>query len=270
MGGTDDLQPDGLPDAGHGRVPDALGCGNLLPAGLPGLVSGVKHLDAESLRPLFHQCGGNVETEGSVSARMFADLRAVDPDFRLPVHSAEVQENALAGPSFREGECALIPEKILPADEFADTRKGGFHRERNENLPVRGEFPPGLRHLAERRDGIIPQPVETHPLRPHHLRPRILGKRILRIDLRSPPRLDIIARRRPGRLLRRLRTRQRHRRRHQKNNQSFHYRQVFPTNITFLMNICCARGKSCCRSRTPVAGRVWKRFGALVRLNTAC
>ena len=209
----DGFHPDRLPDAGHGRVPDTLrGC-NLLAAGLPRLVGGVKNLDAEGLRALLGKCLGNVEREGNIASRMLSDLNAVYPDLGLPVDGAEVQENVFAGPSLRKSECALIPEMILPADEFADAREGGFHRERNENLPVRDEFALGLRRLAEGLDRIIPKPVEALPLRPHHLRPGILRQGILRLDFRRPPGLDIIARRRPRSLLRRPCPLQRHRRR---------------------------------------------------------
>src|SRR3954465_7610248 len=89
------LQPDGLPDAGDGRVPDAMRLLDLLAARLRSLVAGVPDADDDFLLALRLQGSGDVEVDRVVTALVLAGLLAVDPDDRVPVDGAEVQQQAL-------------------------------------------------------------------------------------------------------------------------------------------------------------------------------
>src|SRR5216683_4052378 len=106
------LKPNGLPDAGGRRVPNAFGIGDLLAARLRALVGGVVDADYQFLLALFRQRVGDIETKTVVPALVDAEFLAVDPDGSVPIHSTEVEKNSLAGPSFRHGEGAAVPKAV--------------------------------------------------------------------------------------------------------------------------------------------------------------
>ena len=181
------FQPDRLPDARHGGVPDAAGLAHLLATGLEAGVGAVPDADGQGVLAGLQRIG-DVQAERGVTARVAAGQDAVDPDVGFPVHGAEVQQDALSAPSLRDGETAAIPEVVVLADRAAHAGQAGFDAERYENLSVRL-----LISCADRQYGIIPQAVEVHPLGPLHQRARIFGQGRLRVHLFGPGGPDVVA-----------------------------------------------------------------------------
>src|SRR5690606_38345502 len=93
VGGRDALEPDRLPDAGAGRVPDAVGITDLLAAWLKAFVGGIPHPNNDFVFAIA-QCLSDVEAEGIVASSVLPDLFAVYLDLGLPVDGAEVKKDA--------------------------------------------------------------------------------------------------------------------------------------------------------------------------------
>ena len=111
---------------------------------------------------------GDVERKGIVSALMAVDLHAVDPDGGIPVHRAEVQQDAIAlAPVFGDVEGAAVPEPVVRADRLHHAGQSRLDRERHENLPVEITWLP----VVLRPDRIVPQTVEVEPVLTDHLGP---------------------------------------------------------------------------------------------------
>ena len=174
------FEPDGLPDAAHGRVPDAARIVRLLAARLESLFGGVPDTDAERVAALSER-RGDVEVEGGVAAGVGADGRAVHPDIGLPVRGADVEQDAAAAPRGRNREAALVPEAAVGAGAFADAREGRLRGKGHEDLAVEmlGFAPDG-------EDRIVPKPVEVLPCVAHELRTRVFGQHLLRIEFLTP------------------------------------------------------------------------------------
>ncbi len=114
---------------------------------------------------------------------MAVDLHAVDPDGGIPVHRAEVQQDAIAlAPVFGDVEGAAVPEPVVRADRLHHAGQSRLDRERHENLPVEITWLP----VVLRPDRIVPQTVEVEPVLTDHLGPGILGVGTLRPDIMGP------------------------------------------------------------------------------------
>ena len=142
--GGDGLDPHGLPDAGDGGVPDAVGIEHLLAARIEGGIGGVPDGHDQLLRRgAGLQCAGDVEGERIVAAFVPADRMAVDEDLRLPVHRAEVQQHMRAA-RVRNGEGAAVPEALVRSDGALDARERRFHGVGNQQLSLELPGPRGI------------------------------------------------------------------------------------------------------------------------------
>src|SRR5579871_1309342 len=124
MAGMDGFQPDGLPDAGGAGVPDALAA-ELLALRLPACalgVGGIVYGNDDLLGSAGLEGVGDIEGEGGVAADVFAQLLAVDPDRRMPIHRAEVEQDAFASPGVRNLERAAIPYMFVDLFALAKAR----------------------------------------------------------------------------------------------------------------------------------------------------
>ena len=132
------LQPHRLPDAGGGRVPDAAGLAHLLAARLRAGVGRVPDRHDHLLLAAGLERVGDVEAEGVVAAAVLADLLAVDPDRRLPVHRAEVQQHAPALPvPAGTSNVRRYQSRSFSLDRLHHARQGRLDRERHEDLARR-------------------------------------------------------------------------------------------------------------------------------------
>src|SRR5205823_3240988 len=98
----------------------------------------------------------------------------VDPDYRVPVHRPEVEQNLLLLVTLdREG--TTIPQSIRITDALADAAERRFDRERHKDLAVEllGPF------VVFWPDGVIPGAVEVLPVLADELWPRILGMHLV-------------------------------------------------------------------------------------------
>ena len=136
---------------------------------------------------------GDVEAESCVAAGVAAGLHIVHPDVGPPVHGAEVQQDALSLPTFRQGEGPLVPQVVVCPDGPSDAGKARFNAERDEDLTI--DFPVGL---PDGQHGVVPQAVEVHPLFALHQRTRVFGQGCGRVHLVGPGGTDAVARRLPG------------------------------------------------------------------------
>ena len=188
------LQPYGLPDAAHRRVPDALGTGNLLAARLFVVVRSINYLHQQFLLALL-QVGGNIKGESRKAARMRAHILAVHPHFRAPVHRLEIEPDLLLFPLFGNGERGAVPQGILFRDVLPYTGKGRFNGKRNQDFSIgllgADICIPGGNH-------IVPEAVERLPGFPFHLRTGIFRQRIGRIYIGRPRGQDVVRKGRPG------------------------------------------------------------------------
>ena len=199
------FNPDALPDAGDGGVPDTAGPGNLLAAGLFAVVGSVKDLHYKFLFALY-KVGGYVVGESGIAASVLSKALPVEPDLALPVHRIEVQQHLL--PRTRNGERTVVPEGLIGTYGPAHPGKGRLYAERHQNLPV-GLLRPLPLCRCHR---ILPKPVQGLPVLPYHLRTRILRMCRCRTHLIGPRRTDMLPRRPPFNV---LRTRRHGRQRHQ-------------------------------------------------------
>ena len=122
--------------------------------------------------------------EGVIAAAVRADFLAVDADHGLPIHGAEVQQQALAAGQVRAkrtcGDTRAIACRssgFFTPDRADSTRKG------TRILP--SNFA-GLAASSRSVIGVVPQAVEVRPFCADHLRPRIFGQRALRVHLGGP------------------------------------------------------------------------------------
>ena len=166
------LQPDTLPDAADGRIPDAFGVGDLLAAGLLVVVRGIQHLHHQLLLAL-HQIRRNVKGERRIATGMGTHPLAIEPHFRAPVHGLEVEPDLLALPLAGHLEGGAVPQGILGRQALSNARKGRFHGKGNQDLSLRGRTFPLFG-----ADGIVPKAVERLPERALQLRTGIFRQRV--------------------------------------------------------------------------------------------
>lgn len=163
--GWDAFDPDGLPDAGLGGVPDAAPVDPLLAARVPAGVAGVGDLDDE-----FDVAadGCQVRGDGQIAADVVGHLRAVGVDDDLLVDRAEMQQEATAVGTGWQGlpaDHAPIPEGLVRLQAAVDPRQGRLRGEGHEDRPVIG------RGRVPVRDGAVPGPVQVEPAFSNQLRP---------------------------------------------------------------------------------------------------
>jgi len=194
VNGGHGLQPDRLPDAGYGRVPNAAGFQHLLAVKLVSRVGGVGDADGECVGAGTDRAG-NVEGERQVAARVGADLRVVDPDRGLVIHRLEVQQQAVAVAQRRRLEAAAIPQGVRRGETLLHAGQRRLDGERHEDLarPFRRRGGDGIR-----RDLVIPEAVEVAPRTAGQRRPRVFPPGGFGRDLGPPVREHRIGRRLPG------------------------------------------------------------------------
>ena len=116
---------------------------------------------------------------------MLAYLDAVDKDFGLPIHGAEMQQETLGAESGR-GECTAIPEALRGRDGALHAGKRRFDGKWNQDAAFECVRPGGVFG----GDGIAPEAVEIGPCSASQLGPRVIGQGVGGIHLRSPRRGD--------------------------------------------------------------------------------
>ena len=124
---------------------------------------------------------------------MRAGLHPVHPDVGLPVHAAEMQQDALPFPRFRHGEAAPVPQMLAGSYRLAHAGEAGFDAVGDKDLAV--GF---LKRDVEGQYGVVPEAVEVHPVVALQQWAGIFGQGRLRIDLFRPGSPDMAAGRRPG------------------------------------------------------------------------
>ncbi len=110
------FQPNGLPDAGGGRIEDSAGVRDLLAARLRAGVDRVPSRDDEFLFAVGLEGLGDVEGKVIVAAAMLAQRLPVDPDRRLKVDGSEMEQQPLPVPL------------LVQLKRAADTTGGSAHR----------------------------------------------------------------------------------------------------------------------------------------------
>ena len=116
-------------------------------------------------------------------------LFAIDPDGRLPIDRAKVQQDVLTAPTPCQFESAVILQTLLFRHRLHHAREHGLDGKRHEDLPV----PLCRRRRAFVRDGVVPKPVEILPCVTHQL-----GARIFRQSIRGRNILGPARHQRPG------------------------------------------------------------------------
>ncbi len=191
-GGRHRFHPDGLPDAGGRGVDDAAGVGGLLALGLvrPGPVG---DRDDDLLRAAVLQRVGDVGAEPGVTAGVFGDFGAVDPDGGPVVDGVEVELQPLVpavpaplasladAPALRHGDELAVEHVVLVALQAGELR---FDRERHDDPLV--ELLAEDRLLALGGTGELPGSVEVLPPVADLLRAWVLGQRVVPVQLVAP------------------------------------------------------------------------------------
>ena len=106
------LEPHRLPDAGGRGVIDAARPEDLFAARLRAGVGRVPDADDQLLLAFLFQGFTNIEAEAVVATLVFAQFLAVNPNRRLPIDRAEMEQEALPLPSLGHGKQAPIPEAV--------------------------------------------------------------------------------------------------------------------------------------------------------------
>ena len=127
------FQPHRLPDAGHGRVPDAARPPYLLPSRLLAVVGRIAHRDDQLLIAARSQLIGDVEGERIVSAPVLSHSRPVDIDDGFPVHRAEIQQQMAARSAVRGGEGPPVPQPLLRRDPHTGSAQLRLDGERDQD-----------------------------------------------------------------------------------------------------------------------------------------
>ena len=175
------FHPDGGPHTGDRRVPDAVGVGDLLAAGLPVIAGRVENDDFDLLLAFGFQGAGDVEAERSITADVRSDMLAVDVNVGFPVARFKVEDDVLVFPVGRNGDGTAVDEQIVFSDFTLDAGERRFDRVRHKDLSV-----PFLNVFASLDDGVVPQTVEVHPVFTDELGTGILGVCVFGRDLFSP------------------------------------------------------------------------------------
>src|SRR5262249_17125497 len=118
----------------------------------------------------------NVEAEAVVAALVYTELLAVEPNFRFPIHGAEVQQRAIF-PVLRNRKRTAIPDRAI--HHLADAGERGFHRKRHQDF-----LRPRARLL--RAGGEVPLAVEVLPFVTHHLGAWVVWVNSVRPDVLGP------------------------------------------------------------------------------------
>ena len=176
------FQPNGLPNAGDGRVPDAAGIEHLLAARLRPLVDRIPDAHHDLLGLSRFEGLGDVEGERVVAAPVRTDLVPVDPDRGIPIDGAEVQQNPLTLPVGRKRELAAVPEPTVGPDRLHHAGERRLDGERHQNLPIEGFD----LLFVSRTNRVFPKAVQVMPVLSDHLRAGIFSQRIVGRDVFRP------------------------------------------------------------------------------------
>ena len=192
MSRTDGLEPDGLPDAAVGRVPDAAGRDALLSVGLSA-VGGVPYGHLKFLLGILLQERRDVEGKGDRATVVRADQLTVHVDVAAPVHSPEVQQDVLAAEGFGQGEGPAIHEGGSPVGGVVlvhDAGEGRLDGERHQDCLREGR---GATLVVVADAGTLeelPDAVQVHPFLSLHGWARIFSPDVLFCQLFAPRRHD--------------------------------------------------------------------------------
>src|SRR5262249_21348660 len=115
--------------------------------------------------------GRDIESESIEPAAVPTHVPTVDPKRALVVHSAEMEQHAIALPGSRNLKLAPFPQPLIRLQRPAYTGERRFHGKRNQNLTIK----PGWHGCGLRRDGIVPEAVQILPSFANELRPGILA-----------------------------------------------------------------------------------------------
>ena len=128
------LEPDRLPDAGDGRVVDALRLQHLLAARL---LAGVRRIADRDDQLLLAGAGlqrvGDVDGERVVAALVLATCLPLTKTDGLPVHRAEMEQQRWPVGERRQGEGAPIPQPLFGRDANAGAAQLRFDREGHQD-----------------------------------------------------------------------------------------------------------------------------------------
>ena len=181
--GRDRLEPDRLPDARLGGVPDAAARQPLLAGGVLLPVGAVANVERQ-LAAAAAERVGDVAGEGQVATHVAADLDTVHADRAGLVHGAEVQQQPAAGghEPVRHLHGAAVAEPLVGAELPAHPRQRRLGGEGHQDRPVV--------HLGRRcvcgRDRVVPPAVEVQVAVPDQLRARVLDQHLRRVERTAP------------------------------------------------------------------------------------
>ena len=183
------LQPDSLPDAGRGRVKDAVRAKALLAENLR-----IRPVDQQRVcRRDDKVIGagrkgvGHIALKRRVTSAMGCNLFSIHPHGAVPIDGSKVQEQPLPPPRRGDIERAMIPEALPRGAGLADSGQGRFVSKGDQYLPsVSG----GWRGIVRAAESVIPEAIEVEPIGPRELRAGILGKGMLRRNLGCPDGLE--------------------------------------------------------------------------------
>ena len=176
------LAPHRLPDAAHGRIPDAAGLELLLAAGVIALVRVVRHAHDELVGlALGIQQLRDVSGKAEETAAVRAGLTAVHPDMRRLVHRAEMEQHASDVEALGQHKVPAVPEVLPRLERPAHSRELGFRRKGHDYLPVIL-----LRLVAPASYGVFPGAVEVEVALAPELRARVFGQRVFAVKGLTP------------------------------------------------------------------------------------
>ena len=90
------FQPDCLPDARHGSIPDSIRVFGLFTYGLIAVVGRIPNTDGQQIFLL--QRRRNIKRERGITSGMIAYLYIIDPYFGFPIDRPEMQEYLFSFP----------------------------------------------------------------------------------------------------------------------------------------------------------------------------
>ena len=165
MCGAYGLQPNSLPDAAVGRVPDAAWRDALLAVGLSA-ISRVPYSHLQFLRATLFQKRCDVECEGNRTAVVSASQLAVHIDVATPVNCSEVQQDVLAAESIGQGKGAAIHvcgPSVRGVTFVHDARESRLDGERHENGFREGRDVSLVVIVDRSALEVLPNAIQVHP-----------------------------------------------------------------------------------------------------------
>ena len=154
------IQPDCLPDTGHGRVPHSSPLQCLLAVRHHIAPQIIGHTDDDLI--VVPEKRRNIKAHGLITAQVMPRVASVDIYIRFLVRRADVQQYPAPVESRRKNDIPPVPQAKSLFKMLPDTGKPAFRAERNQYFFVifTGFFP-GCRK--------VPHSVQIQPVLPAHL-----------------------------------------------------------------------------------------------------